>query len=69
MTFYQLTFVTEHGTRRTFRINNVGPALPQQDLQAAVDALIDHNIMSAERGALTRLQNLTAHTVASTTLL
>ena len=66
MTHYQLTFVTSNGTRRTFRVNNVDPDIQPQDLQAAVDMLLDHNIMSAERGALYRLQTLTANTVTTT---
>jgi len=66
MTHYQLSFVTSIGSRRTFRVNNVDPAISQTNLQAAVDALLDNNIMSAERGALYRLQTLTANTVTST---
>ena len=66
MTHYQLTFVTSNGTRRSFRINNVDPAISPQNLQTAVDELIAHDIMSAERGALLRLQNITANTVSST---
>ena len=66
MTHYQLTFVTENGSRRSFRVSNVDPAINPQALQAAVDKLIAHNIMSAERGALTRLHSLTANTVSST---
>ena len=69
MTHYQLTFVTTLGTRRTFRVNNVDPDIPQQDLQDAVDLLLAHNIMSAERGALSRLQTLAANTVSSVNLL
>ena len=65
MTHYQLTFVTSVGSRRTFRVNNVDPAISQQNLQAAVDMLINHNIMSAERGSLYRLQSLTANTVTT----
>ena len=66
MTHYQLTFVTSNGTRRTFRVNNVDPDIPPQDLQDAVDMLLDNDIMSAERGALSRLQSLTANTVTIT---
>jgi len=66
MTHYQLTFTTSIGSRRTFRVNNVDPAISQTDLQNAVDALLEHNIMSAERGALYRLQALTANTVSTT---
>jgi hypothetical protein len=51
--------------RRSFRVNNVDPAITPQNLQAAVDKLIEHNIMSAERGALSRLQSLTANTVST----
>ena len=65
MTHYQLTFVTDNGARRTFRVSNVNPAISPQDLQAAVDKLLNHNIMSAERGALSRLQSLTANTVST----
>ena len=66
MTHYQLTFVTSAGTRRSFRINNVDPNISQQDLQDAVDKLLAHDIMSVERGALSRLQSLTANSVMST---
>ncbi|MCL2577313.1 MAG: DUF2922 family protein [Defluviitaleaceae bacterium] len=66
MTHYQLTFVTSNGTRRSFRVNNVDPAITPQDLQSAVDKLLAHNIMAPERGALSRLQSLTANTIAST---
>jgi hypothetical protein len=69
VTHYQLTFVTSVGTRRTFRVNNVDPNIPQQDLQEAVDLLLDHDIMSPQRGALSRLQSLTANTVTTTNLL
>ena len=65
MTHYQLTFVTSVGTRRSFRVNNVDPNISQQELQGAVDMLLNHNIMSAERGSLSRLQSLTANTVTS----
>jgi len=65
MTHYQLTFVTSNGTRRSFRVNNINPDIPQQSLQAAVDMLLDHDIMAPERGSLSRLQNLTANTVTS----
>ena len=65
MTHYQLTFVTSNGTRRSLRVNNVDPAITQQNLQEAVDRLIAFNIMSPERGALSRLQNITANTVSS----
>jgi short subunit dehydrogenase-like uncharacterized protein len=65
MTHYQLTFVTTAGTRRTFRVNNVNLGLAPAQLQAAVDLLLDHDIMSSERGALSRLQSLTANTVTS----
>jgi len=63
MTHYQLTFVTSNGTRRSFRINNVDTAISTQALQSAVDKLLAHDIMSAERGALSRLQSLTANSV------
>ena len=66
MTHYQLTFVTANGSRRTFRVNNVDPAIPPQNLQAAVDMLLNYDIMTPERGALSRLQSLTANTVTST---
>ena len=69
MTHYQLTFVTSAGTRRSFRVNNVDPAISQQDLQSAVDKLLAHDIMSAERGALSRLQSLVSNRVTSTNLL
>ena len=69
MTHYQLTFVTDIGSRRTFRINRVDPDITPQALQAAVDKLLNHNIMSEERGSLARLQSLTANTVSSTNLL
>jgi len=69
MTHYQLTFVTSNGTRRSFRVNNVDPNIPQQDLQAAVDMLLDHDIMAADRGSLSRLQSLTANTIVSANLL
>lgn len=69
MTHYQLTFVTSNGTRRSFRVSNVDPAITPQALQAAVDKLLAHNIMSPERGALSRLQSITANTVTSTSLL
>jgi hypothetical protein len=65
MTHYQLSFVTSNGTRRSFRINNVDPDIPPADLQAAVDLLLTHDIMHPERGALSRLQSLTANTVMS----
>jgi len=66
MTHYQLTFVTSSGTRRSFRVNNVDPNIPQQDLQDAVDMLLDHDIMAPERGTLSRLQSLTTNTITST---
>ena len=59
-----LTFVTENGARRSFKVNNVDPAITPQALQAAVDKLLAHNIMNPERGALSRLQSLTANTVS-----
>jgi len=63
MTHYQLTFVTSNGTRRSFRVNNIDPDISQQNLQAAVDMLLDHDIMAPERGSLSRLQSLTANTI------
>jgi len=66
MTHYQLTFATTNGTRRTFRVNNVDPAISPALLQDAVDMLLDHDIMSPERGALSRLQSMTANTVTTT---
>ena len=69
MTHYQLTFVTDNGSRRTFRVNNVDPDITPQNLQLAVDKLLDHNIMSQERGALVRIQGLTANTVTVANLL
>jgi len=66
MTHYQLTFVTDNGSRRSFRVNNVDPAISPQDLQAAVDMLLEHDIMAPERGGLQRLQSLTANTVTTT---
>jgi len=66
VTHYQLTFTTSNGGRRSFRVNNVNPAITPADLQAAVDALLAHDIMCAERGALYRLQSLTANTVSTT---
>jgi len=69
MTHYQLTFVTSIGSRRTFRVNNVDTAISAQDLQAAVEMLLGHDIMAAERGSLSRLQSLTANTITSTNLL
>jgi len=65
MTHYQLTFVTSNGTRRSFRVNNVNPDIPPQDLQDAVDVLLKYDIMAPERGTLSRLQSLTANTVTS----
>jgi len=65
MTHYQLTFVTSLGTRRTFRINNVNPDIAPAQLQAAVDLLLAHDIMSADRGSLDRLQSFVANTVTS----
>jgi len=65
LTHYQLTFVTANGSRRTFRVNNVDPTISPATLQAAVDMLLYHDIMAPERGALSRLQSLTANTVTS----
>ena len=65
MTHYQLTFVTSNGSRRTFRVNNADPDISTQALQGAVDMLLEHDIMAPERGALSRLQSLTANTVTS----
>jgi len=39
MTHYQLTFATSNGGRRSFRVNNVNPAISPANLQAAVDPL------------------------------
>jgi len=69
VTHYQLTFVTTNGARRTFRVNNVDPGIALQDLQDAVDMLLYHNIMAPERGALSRLQSLSANTVSSVDLI
>jgi hypothetical protein len=69
MTHYQLTFVTDKGSRRSFRVSNIDPDITPTDLQAAVDKLLEHDIMAPERGALARLQSLTATTVSSTDLL
>ena len=69
MTHYQLVFVTSAGTRRSFRVNNVDPNIPQQDLLDAVDMLLNNDIMAAERGSLSRLQSLTSNTVTSVSLL
>jgi len=69
MTHYQLTFTTATGSRRSFRVNNVNPDITTQELQAAVDMLLAHDIMCAERGALSRLQSLAANTVSTTNLL
>jgi hypothetical protein len=66
VTHYQLTFVTSGGTRRSFRVNDVDPTIAPQALQSAVDKLLAHDIMSPERGALSRLQSLSANTVTST---
>jgi len=66
VTHYQLTITTENGGRRAFRVNNVNPAISPANLQAAVDMLLAHDIMCAERGALSRLQSLTANTVTAT---
>jgi len=66
MTHYQLSFVTSGGSRRSFRVSNVDPDIAPADLQAAVDLLLAHDIMAPERGALTRLQSLTANTVNTT---
>lgn len=66
MTHYQLTFSTSNGGRRTFRVNNADPAIAQAELQGAVDALLAHDIMAAERGALTGLLTLAANTVTTT---
>jgi hypothetical protein len=63
MTHYQLTFTTENGARRSFRVNNVDPDITPQALQAAVDKLLAHNIMDPARSALTRLHSLTANSV------
>ena len=65
MTHYQLTFVTSNGTRRSFRVNNVDPNIPPLELQAAVDMLLEYDIMAPERGSLSRLQSLMANTVTS----
>jgi hypothetical protein len=66
MTHYQLVFVTDSGARRSFRVNKVNPAISAQNLQAAIDMLIANDIMSAERGALSRLQGITLNTVSAT---
>jgi hypothetical protein len=66
LTHYQLTFAADNGSRRTFRANNVGPAISPLNLQAAVDKLLGHNIMPQERGALSRPQSLTANTITTT---
>ena len=69
MTHYQLTFVTDNGARRTFRVNNVAPGVPLPEMQAAVELLLEHDIMAPDRGALDRLQALTVNTVLSESLL
>ncbi|MCL2500894.1 MAG: DUF2922 family protein [Defluviitaleaceae bacterium] len=63
MTHYQLTFATDGGSRRSIRVADIDPNLSPQDLQAAVDLLLAHDIMDPERGALTGLLKLTANTV------
>jgi hypothetical protein len=69
MTYYTLAFNTDNGGRRQFRIKNVTPGMPQADMMEAVDAMIAHSIMHPTRGALERLNSLTATTTSITQLI
>ncbi|MCL2605230.1 MAG: DUF2922 family protein [Defluviitaleaceae bacterium] len=69
MTHYRMTFAAEGGARRSIKITNVNPSITPQELRAAADMLITHDIMDPARGRLTRLLTLTAHTVSVSRLL
>ena len=66
MTYYTLAFATDSCGRRQFRIKNVTPGLPLEDVTAAVNKLIAHNIMHPERGALETLLHMDATTTSVT---
>ena len=66
MTYYTLSFATDTGGRRQFRIKNVTPGLPLADITVAVNKLIAHNIMHPERGALETLLHMDATTTSIT---
>jgi len=66
MTYYTLAFATDSGGRRQFRIKHVTPGLPLEDVTAAVNKLIAHNIMHPDRGALETLLHMDATTTSVT---
>jgi hypothetical protein len=66
VTYYTLSFNTDNGGRRQFRIKNVTLGLTNDAVDAAVGKLIEHNIMHPERGALLQLNRMEATTTSVT---
>jgi hypothetical protein len=66
MQHYTLIFATSDGNRRSFRVKNPIPGLPQDEILSAVDMLTQHPIMAADRGQLTRLNRMDLHVTSVT---
>jgi len=52
MRHYSVVFNTEHGYRRSVRINNPNVGLPLEDIQAAAQQMIDNDVFGQGKGAL-----------------
>ena len=67
---YSIVFNTDAGSRRTLRISNPNPALPLEDVQAAVDTMLANDVFEPNpRGALKDLCRMELTVVQRSTVL
>jgi len=69
MQHYAIVLDTDTGGRRTIRINHPNPNMPVEDIQDAVDRILDNDVFDPQRGALKGLNRMELTTVQRTQVL
>jgi len=63
MSHYSVVFNTDCGCRRSIRINNPNVGLPLEDIQAAVEQIIENDVFNQDKGALESVNRMELTTI------
>jgi len=69
MHHYSIVLNTDMGRRRTLRISNPNPNLPQPEVAAAADKLIANDVFEPSRGALESVNRVELTTIQTTVII
>ncbi len=69
MNYYQLSLNMSTGTKRSIKINNPATGLSEEEIEAAVNQIIENDVFDPAKGSIAGVNQLELVTVTRTTLI